>query len=152
LFSIHCSLTFKSKLPDVLQTLHLKISHTLSSESTTHNHADCQLLGRDKSKIICELRRKSDYRGYLAKQACELACKRAESNHNACTLGPRKVQARQLLRLQLSPEQIARKLPMTHESLTCMFIQTKRLAARSGRSCVVKSIRECKISVRTAKD
>ena len=55
---------------------------------------------------------------YKAKQACELACKRSESSRNAKTLAPWvKEQASALLRLQWSPEQIAGKLPASHESL-----------------------------------
>ena len=77
-----------------------------------------QLLGRDKSTISRELRRNAGRRGYKAKQACELACKRSQSSRNACTLAPWvKEQASALLRLQWSPEQIAGKLPVSHESL-----------------------------------
>jgi IS30 family transposase len=77
-----------------------------------------RLLGRDKSTISRELRRNAGCRGYRAKQACELACKRSESSRNANTLAPWvKEQASELLRLQWSPEQIAGKLPVSHESL-----------------------------------
>ena len=77
-----------------------------------------QLLGRDKSTISRELRRNARCRGYKAKQACELACKRSGSSRNANTLAPWvKEQASALLRLQWSPEQIAGKLPVSHESL-----------------------------------
>ena len=77
-----------------------------------------RLLGRDKSTISRELRRNAGCRGYKAKQACELACKRSESSRNANTLAPWvKEQASALLRLQWSPEQIASKLPLSHESL-----------------------------------
>ena len=64
-----------------------------------------RLLGRDKSTISRELRRNAGCRGYRAKQACELACKRSESSRNASTLAPWvKEQASELLRLQWSPE------------------------------------------------
>jgi IS30 family transposase len=77
-----------------------------------------RLLGRDKSTISRELRRNAGCRGYRAKQACELACKRSESSRNASRLAPWvKEQASALLRLQWSPEQIAGKLPVSHESL-----------------------------------
>ena len=77
-----------------------------------------QLLGRDKSTISRELRRNAGCRGYRAKQASELACKRAESSRNASKLAPwLKEQAGELLRLQWSPEQIAGKLPVSHETL-----------------------------------
>jgi len=68
--------------------------------------------------ISRELRRNAGCRGYKAKQACEFACKRSESSRNASTLAPwLKEQASALLRLQWSPEQIAGKLPVSHESL-----------------------------------
>jgi len=77
-----------------------------------------RLLGRDKSTISRELSLNAGCRGYKAKQACELACKRSESSRNANTLAPWvKEQASALLRLQWSPEQIAGKLPVSHESL-----------------------------------
>jgi IS30 family transposase len=77
-----------------------------------------RLLGRDKSTFSRELRRNAGCRGYKAKQACELACKRSDSSRNANTLAPWvKEQASALLRLQWSPEQIASKLPVSHESL-----------------------------------
>jgi IS30 family transposase len=47
-----------------------------------------RLVGRDKSSISRELHRNARYRGYKAKQACELACKRSESSRNANTLAP----------------------------------------------------------------
>ena len=40
-------------------------------------------LGRHKSTISRELRRNAGCRGYNAKQACELACKRSESSRSA---------------------------------------------------------------------
>jgi IS30 family transposase len=77
-----------------------------------------QLLGRDKSTISRELRSNAGCRGYRAKQAGEPACKRSESSRNANTLAPWvKEQASELLRLQWSPEQIARKLQVSHKSL-----------------------------------
>ena len=77
-----------------------------------------QLLGRDKSTISRELRRNAGCRGYRAKQACELACKRSESSRNASTVAPWvKEQASALLRLQWSPEQVANCLPVSHETL-----------------------------------
>ena len=81
-----------------------------------------RLLGRDKSTISRELRRNAGCRGYKAKQACELACKRSESSRNASTLAPWvKEQASELLRLQWSPEQIAGKLPVSHASPSLIF-------------------------------
>ena len=102
-----------------------------------------RLLGRDKSTISRELRRNAGRRGYKAKQACELACKRSQSSRNACTLAPWvKEQASALLRLQWSPEQIAGKLPVSHESLYLHVYADKAQAAPCGRTCVAKSKRE----------
>jgi IS30 family transposase len=86
---------------------------------TQHNITQiARLLGKDKSTISRELRRNAGCRGYKAKQACELACKRSESSCNANTLAPWvKEQASALLRLQWGPEQIAGKLPVSQESL-----------------------------------
>lgn len=77
-----------------------------------------QLLGRNKSTISRELRRNAGDRGYRPTQACEVALKRSESCRNASTIAPWvKEQADALLRLQWSPEQIAGKLPVSHETL-----------------------------------
>ena len=102
-----------------------------------------QLLGRDKSTISRELRRNAGCRGYRAKQACELACKRSELSSIANALAPWvKEQASALLRLQWSPEQIAGKLPVSHESLYLHVYADKAQAAPCGRTCVAKSKRE----------
>ena len=85
-----------------------------------HNNTEiAQLLGRDKSTISRELRLNAGCRGYLAKRAFELACKRSDSSRTANTLAPPwvKEQASALLRLQFSPEQSSGKLPVSHESL-----------------------------------
>lgn len=77
-----------------------------------------QLLGRHKSTISREVRRNAGFRGYRPKQACELALKRSESSRNASTIAPSvKEQVNALLQLQWSPEQIAGKLPVSHETL-----------------------------------
>ena len=77
-----------------------------------------QLLGRHKSTISRELRRNAGFRGYRPKQACELALKRSESSRNARTIAPSvKEQVNALLQLQWSPEQIAGKLAVSHETL-----------------------------------
>lgn len=77
-----------------------------------------ELLGRHKSTISRELRRNAGFRGYRPKQACELALKRSESSRNARTIAPSlKEQVNALLQLQWSPEQIAGKLPVSHETL-----------------------------------
>lgn len=92
-----------------------------------------RLLGRDKSTISRELRCNAVCRGYRAKQACELTCKRYESSRNASTLAPWvKEQARELLRLQWSPEQIAGKLPVRRESL---YLHVYSEKAHGGTLC-----------------
>ena len=77
-----------------------------------------ELLGRHKSTISRELRRNAGFRGYRPKQACELALKRSESSRNTRAIAPSvKEQVNALLQLQWSPEQIAGKLPVSHETL-----------------------------------
>ena len=87
-----------------------------------------QLLGRHKSTISRELRRNAGFRGYRPKQACELAHSRSESSRNARTIAPWvKEQAKTLLALQWSPEQIAGKLPISHETLYQHVYAEKKL-------------------------
>jgi IS30 family transposase len=75
------------------------------------------LIGRHKSTISRELRRNAGSRGYRPKQACEKAVERSKHSRNAYTAEPRvKEQAAALLRLQWSPEQVASKLPVSHET------------------------------------
>ncbi len=76
------------------------------------------LLSRSKSTISRELRCNAGGRGYRPKQACELSHQRAQGSRNAALLAPWvKEQATVLLQLQWSPEQIAGKLPVSHETL-----------------------------------
>ena len=76
------------------------------------------LLSRSKSTISCELRRNAGSRGYRPKQACELSLQRAKGSRNAALVAPWvKAQATALLELQWSPEQIAGKLPVSHETI-----------------------------------
>jgi IS30 family transposase len=76
------------------------------------------LLSRSKSTISRELRRNTGSRGYRPKQACELSRLRAQGSRNAALVAPWvKEQATALLELQWSPEQIAGKLPVSHETL-----------------------------------
>jgi transposase, IS30 family len=100
-----------------LSQIEIYLIHSLMKAE--HNITNiARLLGRDKSTFNRELRRNAGCRGYKAKQVCELACKRSDSSRNANTLAPWvKEQASALLRLQWIPEQIAGKLPVTHESL-----------------------------------
>lgn len=88
----------------------MKAQHTITQIA--------ELLGRHKSTISRELLRNAGFRGYRPKQACEMALKRSESSRNASTTAPWvKEQANVLLQLQWSPEQIAGKLPVSHETL-----------------------------------
>lgn len=75
-------------------------------------------LGRHKSTISRELGRNEGRRGYRPKQACELALSRSQGSRNAREVEPWvKREADVLLDLQWSPEQIAGKLPVSHETL-----------------------------------
>ena len=84
-----------------------------------HNITQIAVLpGRNNSTISRELHRNVGNRGYRLKQDCELAAQPSESSRNASTLAPWvKEQANVLLKLQWSPEQIAGKLPVSHETL-----------------------------------
>lgn len=75
-------------------------------------------LGRHKSTISRELGRNEGRRGYRPKQACDLALSRSQGSRNAREVEPWvKREADVLLDLQWSPEQIAGKLPVSHETL-----------------------------------
>ena len=77
-----------------------------------------RLLGRHRSTISRELSRGRGQRGYRAEQACRKAAERAQRSRNA-----RRVEAAVFsdvafyLGLQWSPEQIADKLAISHESV-----------------------------------
>ena len=75
-------------------------------------------LKRNKSTISRELSHNCGQRGYRPKQACEMAAQRAEGSRNAKTIAPWVMeQAEQYLKLQWSPEQVAGKLPISHETV-----------------------------------
>jgi IS30 family transposase len=77
-----------------------------------------RLLDRHKSTISREISRNRGLKGYRPKQACAIATKRSEKCRNAATVPPWVAeQAACLLKLQWSPEQIAGKLPVSHETL-----------------------------------
>ncbi len=77
-----------------------------------------RLLGRHRSTISRELSRGRGQRGYRAEQACCKAAERAQSSRNA-----RRIDAKVwadvafYLGVQWSPEQIASKLEVSHESV-----------------------------------
>jgi IS30 family transposase len=87
--------------------------------NASHNITQiANLLGRSKSTISRELCRNAGSHGYRPKQACELSQQRAQGSRNAALVAPWvKEQASALLELQWSPEQIAGKLPVSHETL-----------------------------------
>jgi IS30 family transposase len=75
-------------------------------------------LGRHKSTISRELGRNEGCRGYRPNQACKLTLARSQVSRNAHEIKPWVMcQADVLLGLQWRPEQIAGKLPMSHETL-----------------------------------
>ena len=77
-----------------------------------------KLLDRHKSTISRELSRNRGLKGYRPKQTCATAAKRSEKSRNAAPMPPWVAeQAACLLKLQWSPEQIAGKLPVSHETL-----------------------------------
>ena len=77
-----------------------------------------RLLGRDRSTISRELSRGSGQRGYRAEQACRKASERAQPSRNArCVSAQVWADVAFYLGLQWSPEQIADKLAVSHESV-----------------------------------
>jgi IS30 family transposase len=120
MFSIQGFLTCQSKL--LMNYKHLSQAeryqiHALMKAG--HDQAQIALLlDRHKSTISRELRRNSGSRGYRPKQACELSVERAQNSRNAPTIAPWvREEACSLLQIQWSPEQIASKLPISHETL-----------------------------------
>ena len=102
-----------------------------------------KLLDRHKSTISRELSRSRGLEGYRPKQACAPAAKRSEKSRNAATMLPWVAeQAACLLKLQWSPEQVAGKLPVSHETLYQQFTLTRLEAARCGRTFAARSKRE----------
>jgi IS30 family transposase len=77
-----------------------------------------KVLDRNKSTISRELSRNTGSRGYRPKQACEMSTYRSQNSRNASTVASWvKDEANALLRVQWSPEQIASKLPISHETV-----------------------------------
>jgi IS30 family transposase len=120
MFSIQGFLTWQSKL--LMTYKHLSQAeryqiHALMKAG--HNQSQiAKVLDRSKSTISRELSRNTGSRGYRPKQACEMSADRAQNSRNANTV-PAWVndQAQLLLQLQWSPEQIASKLPISHETI-----------------------------------
>lgn len=77
-----------------------------------------KVLGRNRSTISRELARGRGKRGYRAGQACKLAAQRALGSRNAVPVGaPVWKDVHFYLGLQWSPEQIASRLEVSHESI-----------------------------------
>lgn len=76
------------------------------------------ILGRHKSTISREVTRNKGRRGYRPRQATLSAEARAQGSRNAKTVSQETLrQAFDLVRQQWSPEQVAAKLPVSHETL-----------------------------------
>ena len=120
MFSIQGFLTCQSKLP--MNYKHLsQVERYQIYALMNAGHGQTQiakLLDRHKSTISRELSRNRGLKGYRPKQACELTAQRCEQSRNAATVPTWVIeQAQYLLSVQWSPEQIAAKLPVSHETL-----------------------------------
>ena len=88
----------------------MKVGHVQIQPAKLHD--------RRKSTISQEVSCNLGLKDYRPKQACAIAAKRSEKCRNAATAPPWVAeQATCLLKLQWSPEQIAGKLPVSHETL-----------------------------------
>lgn len=88
----------------------MKANHTLTEIA--------QLLGRHRSTISREVRRGRGQRGYRAEQACCKAQERSLGSRNARRIAPWVwPEVAFYLGVEWSPEQIADKLPVSHESV-----------------------------------
>jgi len=120
MFSIQGFLTCQSKLPMNYKHLsQVERYQIYALMKAGHDQTQiAKLLDRHKSTISRELSRNRGLKGYRPKQACATATKRSEKSRNAATMPPWVAeQAACLLKLQWSPEQIAGKLPVSHETL-----------------------------------
>mgnify|MGYP000704343142 FL=1 len=120
MFSIQGFLTCQSKLPMNYKHLsQVERYQIYALMKAGHDQTQiAKLLDRHKSTISRELSRNRGLKGYRPKQACAIATKRSEKCRNAATVPPWVAeQAACLLKLQWSPEQIAGKLPVSHETL-----------------------------------
>jgi IS30 family transposase len=120
MFSIQGFLTCQSKLPMNYKHLsQVERYQIYALMKAGHDQTQiARLLDRHKSTISREISRNRGLKGYRPKQACAIATKRSEKCRNAATVPPWVAeQAACLLKLQWSPEQIAGKLPVSHETL-----------------------------------
>jgi len=120
MFSIQSFLTWQSKLLETYKHISQAERYQIHAlMKAGHNQSQiAKVLDRSKSTISRELSRNTGSRGYRPKQACEMSADRAQNSRNANTV-PAWVndQAQLLLQLQWSPEQIASKLPISHETV-----------------------------------
>jgi len=120
MFSIQGFLTCQSKL--LMTYKHLSQAeryqiHALMKAGNDQSQI-AKVLDRNKSTISRELSRNTGSRGYRPKQACEMSTYRSQNSRNASTVASWvKDEANALLRVQWSPEQIASKLPISHETV-----------------------------------
>ena len=120
MFSIQSFLTCQSKL--LMTYKHLSQAeryqiHALMKAGHDQSQI-AKVLDRNKSTISRELSRNTGSRGYRPKQACEMSAVRSQNSRNASTIAPWvKDEANALLRVQWSPEQIAARLPLSHETV-----------------------------------
>ena len=120
MYSIQGFLTWQSKL--LMKYKHLSQAERYQIYALMKAGHDqtqiAKLLDRHKSTISRELIRNTGSRGYRPKQACELSAERAQNSRNAPTVEPWvREEASSLVRMQWSPEQIAARLPISHETL-----------------------------------
>ena len=88
----------------------MKAKHTLSEIA--------RLLGRHRSTISREIERGRGGPGYRAEQACSKAQERSQGSRNARRVQPWVwPEVAFYLRIEWSPEQIANKLPVSHETV-----------------------------------
>jgi IS30 family transposase len=120
MFSIQGFLTCQSKL--LMTYKHLSQAeryqiHALMKAGHDQSQI-AKVLDRNKSTISRELNRNTGSRGYRPKQACEISADRSQNSRNASTVASWvKDEANAMLRVQWSPEQIASKLPISHETV-----------------------------------
>ena len=88
----------------------IKARHTLTEIA--------RLLGRHRSTISREINRGRGGRGYRAEQACNKAHERSQGSRNARRVQPWVwPEVACYLGIEWSPEQIADKLPISHETV-----------------------------------
>jgi IS30 family transposase len=91
--------------------------HALLKAKLTHSQIS-EILGRHKSTISREISRNAGRHGYRPRQAELLCQQKALCSRNVRVTHPViQDQVANYLRLQWSPEQIAAKLPISHETI-----------------------------------